>query len=60
MLRSSHRRAAGAVLAVAALTHRQVAPATYDVDVALGGGRRLTSDRQRLELLFASYANLLQ
>ncbi len=29
-------------LAVAALTHRQVAPATYDVDVALGGGRRLT------------------
>ena len=29
-------------LAVAALTHRQVAPATYDVDVDLGGGRRLT------------------
>ena len=29
-------------LAVAALTHRQVEPATYDVDVALGGGRRLT------------------
>ncbi len=29
-------------LAMAALTHRQVAPATYDVDVALGGGRRLT------------------
>jgi exodeoxyribonuclease V gamma subunit len=29
-------------LAVAALTHRQVAPRTYDVDVDLGAGRRLT------------------
>jgi len=29
-------------LAMAALTHRQVAPRTYDVDVDLGGGRRLT------------------
>ena len=29
-------------LAIAALTHRQVAPAAYDVDVDLGGGRRLT------------------
>lgn len=29
-------------LALAALTHRQVAPRAYDVDVELGGGRRLT------------------
>jgi exodeoxyribonuclease V gamma subunit len=29
-------------LAIAALTHRQVAPRAYDVDVELGGGRRLT------------------
>ncbi len=29
-------------LAVAALTHRQVPPRTYDVDVTLPGGRRLT------------------
>ena len=29
-------------LAIAALTHRQVAPQAYDVDVELGGGRRLT------------------
>jgi exodeoxyribonuclease V gamma subunit len=29
-------------LAVAALTHRQVPPRAYDVDVALRGGRRLT------------------
>ena len=29
-------------LAIAALTHRQVAPKAYDVDVDLGGGRRLT------------------
>jgi exodeoxyribonuclease V gamma subunit len=29
-------------LAVAALTHRQVAPRAYDVDISLGGGRRLT------------------
>jgi exodeoxyribonuclease V gamma subunit len=29
-------------LAVAALTHRQVAPQAHDVDVALPGGRRLT------------------
>ncbi len=29
-------------LAVAALTHRQVAPQAYDVDVELRGGRRLT------------------
>ena len=29
-------------LATAALTHRQSEPATYDVDVDLGGGRRLT------------------
>ncbi|GAB3246359.1 exodeoxyribonuclease V subunit gamma [Nocardioides dilutus] len=29
-------------LAVAALTHRQVAPQAYDVDVQLRGGRRLT------------------
>ena len=29
-------------LAMAALTHRQVTPRTYDVDVDLGGGRRLT------------------
>ncbi len=29
-------------LAIAALTHRQVAPKAYDVDVELGGGRRLT------------------
>ncbi len=33
-------RAAG--LAVAALTHRQVAPRSHDVDVDFGGGRRLT------------------
>ncbi|WP_028653205.1 exodeoxyribonuclease V subunit gamma [Nocardioides halotolerans] len=29
-------------LAVAALTHRQVEPRAYDVDIALPGGRRLT------------------
>jgi exodeoxyribonuclease V gamma subunit len=29
-------------LAVAALTHRQVAPQAHDVDIALPGGRRLT------------------
>jgi exodeoxyribonuclease V gamma subunit len=29
-------------LALAALTHRQVSPKAYDVDVELGGGRRLT------------------
>jgi exodeoxyribonuclease V gamma subunit len=29
-------------LAIAALTHRQVPPKAYDVDVELGGGRRLT------------------
>ena len=29
-------------LAVAALTHRQVQPVAYDVDIALPGGRRLT------------------
>jgi exodeoxyribonuclease V gamma subunit len=29
-------------LAIAALTHRQVAPQAYDVDVQLRGGRRLT------------------
>ncbi len=29
-------------LAIAALTHRQVAPRAHDVDVDLGGGRRLT------------------
>jgi exodeoxyribonuclease V gamma subunit len=29
-------------LAVAALTHRQVEPKAYDVDIALPGGRRLT------------------
>ncbi len=29
-------------LAIAALTHRQIKPKTYDVEVDLGGGRRLT------------------
>ncbi len=29
-------------LAIAALTHRQVAPRAHDIDVHLGGGRRLT------------------
>ena len=29
-------------LAIAALTHRQVAPESVDVDIDLGGGRRLT------------------
>ncbi len=29
-------------LAIAALTHRQVEPQAYDVDIALGDGRRLT------------------
>jgi exodeoxyribonuclease V gamma subunit len=38
----SEIRDQAAELAVRALTHRQVAPEAFDVDVDLGGGRRLT------------------
>jgi exodeoxyribonuclease V gamma subunit len=35
-------REAAMQLAIAAMSHQQTAPQTYDVDVDLGGGRRLT------------------
>ena len=48
-------------LAVGALTHRQVAPQAFDVDVDLGGGRRLTGTVPRVygrRLVSVGYSRL--